>query len=57
MKAPDLKRICRKLGRDAAARGRDIGLALSMGITAEHRTWIRQGYDNYMARFSDRRAA
>lgn len=57
MKTPDIKETCRKLGREAAARGRHIDLALSIGFTDEHRAWIRQGYDQYMAKHSDRRAA
>jgi len=57
MKVPNLKRTCRQLGFDAAARGRHIDLVLSIGATDEHRTWIREGYDQYMAKHSDRRAA
>lgn len=57
MQAPNLKETCRQLGRDAAARGRHIDLALSIGFTDEHREWIKQGYDQYMAKHSDRRAA
>lgn len=55
MKTPDLKATCRKLGRQAASTGRHIDLILKAGATDEHRTWIRQGYDQYMARHSDRR--
>lgn len=53
----DIKKQCRKIGRDAAHRGRSLDLALSVAITATHRAWIRQGYDTYQARHSDRRAA
>lgn len=57
MQAPNLKETCRKLGREAAARGRHIDLAMSIGANDQHREWIRQGYDQYMVKYSDRRAA
>ena len=53
----DIKKVCRKIGRDSAARGRHIDLAMSAGINTQHRSWIRQGYDQFRAMHSDRRAA
>lgn len=53
----DIKKTCRKIGRDAAHRGRALDVVLTIAVNAQHRAWIRQGFDTYQARHSDRRVS